>query len=345
MPRMCFVRIGRKGKLNVAGQKRQVARPMNRAVLAMLVCAVMAVPAHAQISASASLSVAMAHLGQGDWSGAEAAVANHSQIGRDIVIWHKLRAGQGQFGEYQDFLARRPDWPGLPLLVEAGESVIPADTEPVDVIAYFASTPPQTGTGALRLASAYVAIGASPSAADVIRTAWLTLPLNRTETGLFALRHADWLEDLHAARLDMLLWQGHLPQAVRMLARVDPATKDVAQTRLALLRRDRGVDDLIGELSSDQRDGPGLAQARFKWRLRAGQRDGATELLLAQSARPGGLGRPEHWAKSRLRLARRAFDDGDDELAYQLTTSHGLTHGAEFAALGHRLIRSQPDTQ
>ena len=143
------MRIGRKGKLNVAGQKRQVARPMNRAVLAMLVCAVMAVPAHAQISASASLSVAMAHLGQGDWSGAEAAVANHSQIGRDIVIWHKLRAGQGQFGEYQDFLARRPDWPGLPLLVEAGESVIPADTEPVDVIAYFTSTPPQTGTGAL----------------------------------------------------------------------------------------------------------------------------------------------------------------------------------------------------
>ncbi|MEM0923908.1 MAG: lytic transglycosylase domain-containing protein [Pseudomonadota bacterium] len=48
----------------------------------------------------------------GDWPGAEAKVAGSDAVLRDIVLWRKLRAGQGGYDEYRSYIARRPLWPG-----------------------------------------------------------------------------------------------------------------------------------------------------------------------------------------------------------------------------------------
>ena len=57
-----------------------------------------------------------------DWDGALAVAP--SGVGRDVIEWQRLRAGEGRLGEYEDFLQRRPDWPGLPLLREKGEEAV-----------------------------------------------------------------------------------------------------------------------------------------------------------------------------------------------------------------------------
>jgi hypothetical protein len=62
-----------------------------------------------------------------DWDGALAVAP--SGVGRDVIEWQRLRAGEGRLGEYEEFLARRPDWPGLPLMREKGEEAVARSTD------------------------------------------------------------------------------------------------------------------------------------------------------------------------------------------------------------------------
>ncbi|MEM7505266.1 MAG: lytic transglycosylase domain-containing protein [Pseudomonadota bacterium] len=56
--------------------------------------------------------------GSGDWFAAEASVADADPVVRDIVLWRKLRAGEGSLGEYNAYIARRSLWPGQKQLAE-----------------------------------------------------------------------------------------------------------------------------------------------------------------------------------------------------------------------------------
>ena len=56
-----------------------------------------------------------------DWDRLLADVPAAGAIGGDILRWQWLRAGEGRLGDYEDFMARRSDWPGLALMKEKGE--------------------------------------------------------------------------------------------------------------------------------------------------------------------------------------------------------------------------------
>ena len=56
-----------------------------------------------------------------DWAAALDKAAGEGAVARDIIEWQRLRAGDGALTDYEDFLKRHLDWPGLELLQEAGE--------------------------------------------------------------------------------------------------------------------------------------------------------------------------------------------------------------------------------
>ena len=62
------------------------------------------------------LSEALSLGASGDWGEAEAIVSGYDQLMRDIVLWRKLRAGEGTVGEYRAYVSRRPSWPGRTIL-------------------------------------------------------------------------------------------------------------------------------------------------------------------------------------------------------------------------------------
>ncbi len=98
-----------------------------------------------------------------NWRAAAVAAREVGEEGRDIVEWHRLRrGGQAAFDAYRDFLARRPDWPGLDLLRTRGEGSIPEDADPAEVLTYFGGDLPETGTGVLRLVQAHLAGKTNP---------------------------------------------------------------------------------------------------------------------------------------------------------------------------------------
>ncbi|MCB1357765.1 MAG: transglycosylase SLT domain-containing protein [Maritimibacter sp.] len=308
-------------------KKRPALNHRFRAALARLMILVFLTgPAAAQSASEvAALERGLDLMRQGQWDEALNAAGPPGSIGRDIVQWNRLRSSKGTFGETLDFLARRPDWPGLDLLRERSEKTIPDEAGAAAVLDFFLNDPPQTGAGTLRFARALWDTGAKQEAmAEAIR-GWTAFSLDEEEEAQFM---TDWPKTLaqhHWERMDMLLWRGLSDQARRQLARVDDAHKALANARIALRENEDGVDALISHVPAALADDPGLAYERFLWRARKGRNDSAIELLLERSGSAASLGDPERWADRRLDLARWAMREGKPKTAYALASQHRLT--------------------
>ena len=108
------------------------------------------------------------------------------------------------------------------------------------------------------------------------------------------------LEALHAERLDLLLWQGELTSAERLLGRVNSGQAHLARARIALQKKENGVTRLLANIPKTQKSDPSLAYDRFQWCLARGHREGAIYLMLQRSSSALALGRPQKWASRRM---------------------------------------------
>lgn len=265
-----------------------------------------------------------------DWDGALAVAP--SGVGRDVIEWQRLRAGEGRLGEYEDFLARRPDWPGLPLLREKGEEAVARSDDPARVIAWFQAGPPETGKGALAYVRALLAAGKVAYAETEAMRAWAELPFAAEEEEALLSLLPEAVGFVHELRLDRLLWDERLREADRMLARVPEAKRALARARIALQNDEKGVTALIKAVPKSQADDPGLAYDRFIWRMKRDLYDEALDLILERSASAESLGRPEAWAERRAILARYLLRNGKPQEAYRVAASHHLAQDSGASA-------------
>ena len=280
------------------------------------------------------LSSALAAMAEKDWVTAEHFAGKISDsAAADLVLWERLRQGEGSWDEYERFLAEHADWPGLQRLRRAGEEVIPRNHDPVSVRRFFEAQPPQTGTGSLRLAEALQAQGRTADArAEAIR-AWRDMTLAPHEEAELLDRYGGALSRYHADRLDNLLWDGQTRAAERMLGLVTDPQARLAKARIGLQRADKGVDGLINSVPRSLADDPGLAFDRFMWRVKKERWDDAEALLLERSGTVESLGRAESWSNRRRGFARRAMRAGEPQKAYLLASQHGLVSGSNYADL------------
>ncbi len=290
-----------------------------------------AISASAQ-TADRPLSRAMEAMRAGNWAEARIAARGDGSIAQDLIEWHYLRAGRGTYDQTQSFLARNPDWPGLPYLREKSEASF-VEASHAEVRDFFAARAPRTGTGALALARAQVFAGDEGSALAGIVLAWRTLPLAAAEQAAFLKDHAELVKPHHTARLDIMLWNGWDKNARAMLPLVDDGHKKLAEARLGLREAKKNVDGLIAAVPEDLRSHPGLAHDRFKWRLKKGRSADAIDLLLERSVSAGALGEPWAWARDRRTLARERMRQGDPVQAYRIASAHFLVEGSDYADL------------
>ncbi|MEM7723098.1 MAG: lytic transglycosylase domain-containing protein [Pseudomonadota bacterium] len=294
-----------------------------RAVLGLLLVLLSPIRAEAD---SEALGLVLDALNAGDRAlAAEAAVTIDDPVALDIIAWRNLRASRGGFEEYQAFLARNADWPGLPLLRARGEASIRSDADPNEVIAYFEPQAPRTGNGVLALARALSAIGNQAAAEAEALRGWTEMTLDSGTVAELRQAFGSVLdEDHHIARLDHLLWEGAEGAAREIYGLVPAGWQTLAEARIALRTRRPGVDALIQAVPDDLRDHPGLAYERFLWRMNRGLWDTAGDLMEARSTSAEALGRPVEWADRRADLARDVMRDGDFTTCYDYAANHHM---------------------
>ncbi len=266
-----------------------------------------------------------------DWDGALSVAP--SGVGRDVIEWQRLRAGEGRLGDYEAFLAKRQDWPGLALMREKGEEAVARSDDPARVIAWFTASPSQTGAGALAHVRALVAAGQIANAETEAMRAWAELPFSADQEAALLALQPEAVSFVHELRLDNLLWQGRLREADRMLARVPEGVRALGRARLALQNEEKGVTALISAVPKPQAGDPGLAFDRFIWRMKRDLYDEALPLILERSASAETLGQPQAWGQRRAILTRWLMRQGRAAEAYRVASSHHLSGGADYADL------------
>jgi len=266
-----------------------------------------------------------------DWDGALAVAP--SGVGRDVIDWQRLRAGDARLGDYEAFLQRRPDWPGIPLLREKGEGAVARSDDAARVIAWFATDLPQTGKGALAYVRALQAAGRMADAETEAMRAWSTLPFSADDEDLLVALAPEAVGFVHELRLDTLLWAGRIREADRMLARVPEDLRALGRARIALQNEEKGVSALIDAVPKTRAGNAGLAFDRFIWRMRRDLYDDALPLILERSASTETLGQPQAWAQRRAILTRWLMRQGRPAEAYRVAANHHLTAGSDYADL------------
>lgn len=281
------------------------------------------VPARAEDAAA--LSRALSAAAARDWAAADAAARASGPVAVDLILWQRLRAGQGTWTEYRDFARRNGDWPGMELFWRRGDALVTANLPPVEVLDWFGARRPTLLTAELALLAALQATDPAAAAAEA-RRFWIETPLTEPDQqALLAARPE--LAAASAARVTRLLDQGEWAAAETALPLLpEGPDRALALARIAVQARRDGVDAMIRALPMPQRDDAGLALDRFRWRVAAKQHDGARALMLERSeARSdSALRDPAQWGAMRVDYARAALRAGDWALAERLAGRHFL---------------------
>ncbi|WP_209504942.1 MULTISPECIES: lytic transglycosylase domain-containing protein [unclassified Ruegeria] len=283
-----------------------------------------ATPQAARADAAGDLRAGLYEMRKGDWNAALRVSGQRGSVSRDVIVWHWLREGFGSSGDVLVFLERRADWPGLDWLRRKSEPVF-TGADPDRVLKFYAGLPPQTAEGALNYAVALKAKGRIGEAEADIVTAWRTMPMGSGLQKDYLENFAKLLKPHHAARLDRMLWDGHLVSAEQMLPLVTTDERKLAEARIALQKRQPGVDGKVAAVPKSLADAPGLAFDRFVWRDKKELDDSAVDLMLARSTGPEALGEPDKWAEGRRRLARLEMRSGRAARAYDVAAKHHMT--------------------
>jgi soluble lytic murein transglycosylase len=278
-------------------------------------------PADAKIAEAAFQAVA-----NGQWAKAEqTARAAKDPMPLKLVHWLGLvREGVPvPFYGVARFYEDNQHWPMQTQLRRRVEESIGSDVPPAAVIDWFHRHPPGSATGRVRYAEALIATGAVERGKALIRDAWATGTFPKALESAILKRHGKFLtKDDHAQRLDRLLWEGKVEDARRLMWRVDPGHRALAEARLMLRHRQGNVDRLVARVPAELQRDPGLLYERARWRRVKGKYQEAREIF---DNLPQDLERADLWWQERAILARRGMREGMTGDAYRLVKDHGLS--------------------
>lgn len=244
-------------------------------------------------------------------------------------LWLQTAGGGGTFEDIAAFIDNNPDWPARDAMLRRAEESVDISVGDRKILAWFTKHPPVTGLGQLRLAQALSRQDRDKDAFEALRRAWIDGYLAvKDEKELWTEFGSRFSAAENARRADRLLWDGNIEAARRMLPRLTPEYRKLAEARIALAGNVAGADKLVAALPADLRSDGGLAYDRLRWQRRRGMDDSVEATL---HSAPDDLGRAEKWWVERHYRARKAISEGRISEAYRLAAGHGLRDGSSLA--------------
>lgn len=276
----------------------------------------------------------------GDWTGARALAAQgQNPIARQLLGWRfALDKNSGASFSDIDTVIKATEaktsagtWPLRGTLQARAEAAIDPNMPPAQVIAWFGSKTPNSSIGRIRLGEALVAAGEKTRGGPLIARGWAEGSFDPPVELAILQKDAAYLTpESDRERIDAELWRGEITAARRELSRVDPATADIANARIALyaygwVRAQATVEKLANTTD------PGLL---FDWAhaLRMAGRDKDAHAVLLRT--PAGPMVKEHAARWWTELsihARDALASAEPQDAVALIRHAGFTSGDLYA--------------
>lgn len=293
-----------------------------------------AAPGRAQIPAPADGAAAQAALAAargGDWKRAYAEAARvQDPVLTKVLHWMELihSSPLGRFAEIGAFLTQNPDWPGRKALRRRAEQALSGQSDAV-AADWFNHYPPLSTAGRVRQAEIMLDRGDTAGATTALRAAWIDGDFNAADEKSFLARHGAAIRPQDdVARLDRLLWTHHAVAARRMLSRVSPGERALAEARLALMAMAPNAPALYAHIPPALRTDPGLLFDEAYWDRKRKDFDAAVKILLAEKGDPD---HPAVWWNERRIVARHLLAKGQPELAYRIVAQHGRLTGDDYS--------------
>ncbi len=254
----------------------------------------------------------------------------------NFIQWrHLLTTGnQASFYDYKVFIDSNPEYPRIDRLRYLAEHKLStANVSPKKIITWFGPNEPLSGYGKMILGESHLLIGDKSKGTNLIKEGWITAKLSRNDLKFFRKKFKKNLNaDDYIKRADYLAWNGK-HWDLKRLTRYLPKDYELLYTaRQILISKGYGVDQAIKNVPQKFKNDAGLNYDRLKWRRKKGRVDSSTEILLKIRNDKDYLVMPEKWWKEREIISRALIYKKKYEIAYKISSNHGMTEGSDFAA-------------
>ena len=254
----------------------------------------------------------------------------------NFIQWrHLLTTGnQASFYDYKVFIDNNPEYPRIDRLRYLAEHKLStANVSPKKIIDWFGNNEPLSGFGKMILGESHLLIGDKSKGTNLIKDGWITAKLSKNDLKFFRKKFKKSLNaDDYIKRADYLAWNGK-HWDLKRLTRYLPKDYELLYTaRQILISKGYGVDQAIKNVPQKLKNDAGLNYDRLKWRRKKGRVDSSTEILLKIKNDKDYLVMPEKWWKEREIISRALIYKKKYEIAYKISSNHGMTEGPDFAA-------------
>ncbi len=254
----------------------------------------------------------------------------------NFIQWrHLLTTGnQASFYDYKVFIDSNSEYPRIDRLRYLAEHKLSTDNvSPKKIINWFGSNEPLSGFGKMILGESHLLIGDKSKGTNLIKEGWITAKLSRNDLKFFRKKFKKTLSaDDYIKRADYLAWNGK-HWDLKRLTRYLPKDYELLYTaRQILISKGYGVDQAIKNVPQKFKNDAGLNYDRLKWRRKKGRVDSSTEILLKIRNDKDYLVMPEKWWKEREIISRALIYKKKYEIAYKISSNHGMIKGSDYAA-------------
>ncbi len=272
---------------------------------------------------------------KGNWNSALPMVSKVSDREfRDYVNWlYLLQPGnQSTFTDYINFISRNEDYPRIGRLKYLAEhKIIVKNAGPRLVIDWFSQNEPLSGTGKIKFGEAYLELGNSNMAEDLIKSGWETADLSSSDVKYYISKFKNILTTQdHLKRADYLAWDRQYWDLKRMLPYLPKKERALYNARFILMTNSYGVDKAISDVPDEFKSDLGLEYNRLYWRTRRNRLEGSLEILRRYHGEET-LVYPDKWWDLRENIARDLVYEKKYADAYEVASNHHLYEGANYA--------------
>jgi len=254
----------------------------------------------------------------------------------DFIQWRHLltKGNQASYYEYKTFIDNNQNYPRIGRVKYLAEHKLSTDkVSPKKIINYFASSDPLSGFGKMILGESLILNGNEKKGIALIKDGWIDAELTKSELRFYRKKFKKFLNaDDYIKRADYLAWNNKFWDLKRLLRYLPKDYELLYNARQLLMSKSYGVDNAISKVPVKFKNDAGLNYDRLKWRRKRGRVDSSVEILLKIKNTKDYLVRPDKWWIEREIISRSLIYKKKYELAYKISSNHGMIEGPDFAA-------------